>query len=79
MSKNAVTIVSLCNGKEVRLSGTPKEIVKKMTGEDGKLRDELIEFGVFYINPKHVSMLNYEEEETNKDDSYDFIFTSSTF
>ena len=64
MAKNAITKVIMDNGEELKLLYTPSEVIDKFTQKDGKIRDEFIELGVLYINPKHVSMLCYEEEET---------------
>lgn len=51
------------NGEECVLYYTPTEVIEKFTNKDGTIRDEFIEMGVLYINPKHVSMLSYEEIE----------------
>ena len=60
----AVTKLIMDNGEECLLSYDPVEIIEKFTNKDGKIRDEFIEMGILYINPKHVSMMCYDEEKT---------------
>ena len=62
VSKNVITKVIMDSGEEFTLQYKPIELINKFT-HDGKIRDEFIEFGILYINPKHVSMMLYEEEE----------------
>lgn len=63
MTKQVITKVIMDSGEEFTLYYNPLEAIKRFTQEDGKIRDEFIEMGVLYINPKHVSMLCYEEVE----------------
>jgi hypothetical protein len=63
MAKIVVTKVVMDNGEEIKLQYDPSEVIGKFTQKDGKIRDEFIEIGVLYINPRHVSLLCYEEEE----------------
>lgn len=63
MTRRAITRVIMDNGEECVLYYTPTEVIEKFTNKDGTIRDEFIEMGVLYINPKHVSMLSYEEIE----------------
>ncbi len=60
-----VTKVIMNNGEKFTLHQDPAEVIEKFTDENGKILDKFIEMGVLYINPKHVSMLIYEE---NKED-----------
>jgi hypothetical protein len=63
LTKQVITKVIMDSGEEFTLYYNPSEVIKRFTQEDGKIRDEFIEMGVLYINPKHVSMLCYEEVE----------------
>lgn len=63
MHKDAVTIAIMSDGYKFEVHGTPSEIAERMTDEEGKLRDEFIAFGAFYINPKQVTMLYSGELE----------------
>jgi hypothetical protein len=53
------------SGNEFTLQHDPAELINKFT-KDGKVRDEFIEMGALYINPKHVSSMCYIEEEECK-------------
>lgn len=66
MAKELITKVIMDNGEECTLNFSPAEIIERFTKKDGTLRDEFIEMGTLYINPKHVSMLCYEEVEEGK-------------
>jgi len=57
-----VTVIIMDSGEEYTLQHDPVEIIRKFTDKDGRIRDEFIEMGPFYINPKHVSSLCYKEE-----------------
>lgn len=63
LTRKAITKVIMDSGEECVLDYTPTEVIEKFTNKDGTIRDEFIEMGVLYINPKHVSLLRYEEEE----------------
>lgn len=64
MAKTVVTKVIMDSGEKCTLPYDPAEIIEKFTHKNGKIRDEFIEIGTIYINPKHVSMMCYEEVET---------------
>lgn len=66
MAKQVITKVIMDNGIEYTIYYDPVDVIKKFTNKDGKIRDEFIEMGICYINPKHVSMLCYQEEEESK-------------
>lgn len=63
MDKEYTTIAVMSDGKKFEFSGIPSEIVDRLTDKNGKLRDEFVSFGAFYINPKQIIMLYSDELE----------------
>lgn len=60
--KKITTKITMDSGDIIDSLYEPKEIMELFVGSDGKIRDEFIEFGIYYINPKHVSLLEYVEK-----------------
>jgi len=66
VAKTVVMKVIMDSGEQFTLPYDPAEIIEKFTHKDGRIRDEFIEMGAIYINPKHVSMMCYDEVGTEK-------------
>lgn len=64
METKACSEIYLDNGHKIELDDDPGELIEKFTDKDGKIRDEFIEMGINYINPKHVSLIVYDEKKT---------------
>lgn len=62
MEPKVCSIVYLDNGKEIKVDDDPCELIEKFKDGDGKISDEFIEIGLYYINPKHVTMVKYDEK-----------------
>ncbi|MDD4200664.1 MAG: hypothetical protein PHS19_04665 [Eubacteriales bacterium] len=68
MAMMVVTEIIMDSGEVIRVECDPVEVIRKFTDKEGKIRDEFIEYGVDYINPKHVSLLRYKEEEEDEEE-----------
>lgn len=67
--------IFLSDGQSYQLSTAAKEVVKKLSSSDGKMKEELQAFDtargkVIYVNPKHVvSIINYHSPEDTSNDT----------
>lgn len=61
--KKVVTEIYLNCGEKIELEYNPAELIEKFS-KDGKIRNEFLEIGSYFINPSNVSMMIYREEES---------------
>ncbi len=62
METKTYSEVYLDNGHKIEIDDDPAELIEKFTDKNGKIRDEFIEMGISYINPRHVSLIVYGEK-----------------
>lgn len=66
MAKISITKLIMDNGEEIKVEGTPDKILDMLYSKMGVMHNDFVKFGIDYINPAHVSLLRYEEEETTE-------------